>query len=268
MAPVASAAAAGRGATEQGSVNLEAFRRPIAHRGLHGRRGGRIENTVPAFEAAIARGYGIECDLQAARDGTPMVFHDEMLDRLVAATGPIAAHTPASLSRMRYRRHDTSIITYAALLDLVAGRVPLLVEVKRNKQPPPRGFLEKIAAQAEGYAGPMALMSFDPDIVAALGRIAPGIPRGWIVGSHQLPARWWAAPAGARKDAAVARLLATAPEGISFLSVDVRLVRSARAWVGADARELGLFCWTVRTKRQRATAARWSDAPTFEGYEP
>ena len=51
---------------------------------------GRLENTAPAFRAAIDKGYGIECDLQPADDGTPMVFHDEKLDRLVAATGPLA----------------------------------------------------------------------------------------------------------------------------------------------------------------------------------
>ena len=72
-------------------LDRDTFVRPIAHRGLHDPTAGRIENTAPAFRAAIDKGYGIECDLQPADDGTPMVFHDEKLDRLVAATGPIAA---------------------------------------------------------------------------------------------------------------------------------------------------------------------------------
>ncbi len=267
-----SAASAAKGRRDrspgQGAFDRAAFLRPIAHRGLHSRAGGRIENTAAAFHAAVDKGYGIECDLQPAQDGTPMVFHDERLDRLMRATGPIAAHTPASLARLRYARQDTAILTFAELLELVAGRVPLLVEVKRNKRPPPKAFLERIARQAAAYQGPIALMSFDRDVVAALGRLAPGVARGWVVGSHVLVARRWAATSAARKDAVIARALAAAPPGISFLSVDVRLLRGARKWVDAHAPGLTLFCWTVRTQRQRATAARWADAPTFEGYEP
>src|SRR5262247_2561691 len=82
------------------------FVRPIAHHGLHNTAKRRLENTAPAFSAAIAKGYGIECDLQAAEDGTPMVFHDATLDRLVAASGPIAAYSPRSLARLRYRGQD------------------------------------------------------------------------------------------------------------------------------------------------------------------
>src|SRR5580765_310815 len=85
------------------------FVRPIAHRGLHNRSRGLIENTEPAFVAAIDNDYGIECDLQPARDGTPMVFHDATLDRLVGARGRIVAHTPAELSRLRYKDQTIGI---------------------------------------------------------------------------------------------------------------------------------------------------------------
>src|SRR5690606_10721371 len=91
------------------------FVRPIAHRGLHDISLGRIENTAPAFEAAIAAGFGIECDLRPARDGTPFVFHDRTLDRLVDATGPIAACSPSELSALRYRGQSTMLLSYGAL---------------------------------------------------------------------------------------------------------------------------------------------------------
>src|SRR5690349_12119792 len=113
-------------------IDRAAFLRPIAHRGLHNAAQGRIENTAPAFLAAIDKGYGIECDLQAAKDGTPMVFHDERLERLMGAPGTIAGHLPASLARLRYRRQATHILAFAEFLDLVGGRAPLLVEVKTN----------------------------------------------------------------------------------------------------------------------------------------
>ena len=134
-----------------------AFLRPIAHRGLHDRAQGRIENTAPAFLAAIDKGYGIECDLQAAEDGTPMVFHDEKLDRLVAASAarsrPIGR--PAS-RRLRYKGQDEHILTFAEFLELVDGRVPLLVEVKAQRagRRPPRS-----SRRSRGPRAPIAARS-------------------------------------------------------------------------------------------------------------
>src|SRR5262245_42045836 len=159
MTAMGSATEARRGLAAPGGLDRAAFLRPIAHRGLHDRRRGRIENTAPAFVAAIDRGYGIECDLQAAADGTPMVFHDERLGRLGRATANIASYAPASLAELRYKHSDTPILRFAELLDLVDGRVPLLVEVKVKAGAPPNGFLDKIARRARAYKGPVALMS-------------------------------------------------------------------------------------------------------------
>jgi glycerophosphoryl diester phosphodiesterase len=243
------------------------FLRPIAHRGLHSRKRGLIENSAPAFLAAIDKGYGIECDLQAAKDGTPMVFHDDKLERLFSTRGRLRDLMPATLAALRYRGGTTGILAFCECLGLVAGRVPLLVEVKRNKQPPPQAFLETIALQAKAYAGPLALMSFDRAVLAGLRHLAPEVPQGWIVGRRELPARWWAAPRSPRKDRAIARLLATIPEGIDFLAVDVRILRGARAFLAEKGLALPLFSWTIRTRRERSAAARWADAPIFEGYE-
>ena len=181
-------------------LDRDTFVRPIAHRGLHDRTAGRMENTAPAFRAAIDKGYGIECDLQPADDGTPMVFHDEKLDRLVAATGPIGAYSPAMLARFHYKGSDQKILTFAQFLDLVDGRVPLLVEVKGKKAGVDAAFVEKIARQARGYEGPIALMSFNRKIVMALGERAPKVPRGEIVGGQQVLASLWTGRAGRAKD--------------------------------------------------------------------
>jgi glycerophosphoryl diester phosphodiesterase len=249
-----------------GRLDHGLFLRPIAHRGLHVPTGPRIENTAAAFLAAIDKGYGIECDLQPAGDGTPMVFHDERLDRLVAASGPVAAHTPAQLARLRYRRHDASILRFAELLELVAGRVPLLVEIKANGREPLPAFLDRIARQARSYKGPIALMSFSPEIVAGVARLAPTIPRGLVVGSHKLPPSWWAAPSPANKARILTRMLGPA-DGLAFFAIDVRMLGPARTWIARHAPELALFSWTIRTARERRSAARWADAPIFEGYE-
>jgi glycerophosphoryl diester phosphodiesterase len=248
------------------ALDRAAFLRPIAHRGWHDKANGRLENTAPAFRAAIDKGYGIECDLQGAEDGTPMVFHDTKLDRLVDASGPISAYSPDSLAALRYKGRHERILSFGELLDLVRGRVPLLVEVKRNGIPRPE-FLESIARQASAYDGPIALMSFDRGIVAALGALAPAVPRGLVIGGRQLIASLLAARSRRRESPAASRLFASAPEGVAFYAVEVKLAAVARAWMSRRGQDLPLFTWTVRTPRQRVRAARWADAPIFEGYE-
>jgi glycerophosphoryl diester phosphodiesterase len=248
-------------------LDRDTFVRPIAHRGLHDRTAGRLENTAPAFRAAIDRNYGIECDLQPANDGTPMVFHDDKLGRLVAATGPIAAYSPTMLSRFRYKGLDQKILTFAQFLELVGGRVPLLVEVKGKKSGTDAAFLEKIARQARAYEGPIALMSFNRAVVTALGERAPNIPRGAIIGGQQALVSLWAGREKMRERAAVSRAFGSGRGSIGFYAVDVKLVAVARKWMSRHAPHLPLFTWTVRTPRQRAAAARWADAPIFEGYE-
>jgi hypothetical protein len=159
-------------------------------------------------------------------------------------------------------------LSFAQFLDLVGGRVPALVEVKRNgrRLHPPR-FLDNIARLAEAYNGPLALMSFDRRTIAALGELAPAIPRGSVIGSRQLLSSLWAGRSRRRESPAASRLFGSAPEGVGFYAVHTQLVAVARSWMSRRAHELPLFTWTVRTPRQRARAARWADAPIFEGYE-
>jgi glycerophosphoryl diester phosphodiesterase len=249
-------------------LDKSVFLRPIAHRGLHDAARGIIENTAPAFQAAIARGYGIECDLQSAADGTPFVFHDATLDRLMDATGEVAARSPASLASLHYKDQKTRILSFTDFLGLVDGSVPLLVEVKNAGGPPRAGYLENIAAQATAYSGPLALMSFDAAFVTAFGRLAPDLPRGLITGVEQLPAGWKDLPAGTEKQAALDALLGAAPEGVAFHAVDVKMLPEAAAWMARRPVRLPLFSWTIRTPEQRQLAARWADAPIFETYEP
>jgi glycerophosphoryl diester phosphodiesterase len=194
------------------------------------------------------------------------VFHDSKLDRLMEGSGPISAYSPGSLAKLRYKGQDEKILRFGDLLDLVGGRVPLLVEVKGNGTLRPE-FLERVARQASAYKGPLALMSFDRGSIAALGGLAPTVPRGPVVGGRQLIASLLSARRRRRESSAAARLFASAPEGVAFYAVDIKLAALARAWMRRRGQELPLFTWTVRTPRQRARAERWADAPIFEGYE-
>ena len=249
------------------TFDAKTFIRPIAHRGLHAIAEGRIENTAPAFEAAIAGNYGIECDLQPLADGTPMVFHDETLDRLIDATGRIDQRSRSEINKLRYHDGDTRIISFGEFLDLVGGRVPLLVEIKSEWLPPNMRFLKAIAALAKDYHGPLALMSFDPVVMACMRELAPDVPRGIVSGIYK-GAGWWLETLSAERAYRLTHLLENGPVQPSFVNYHVKALPTPVTRFLREGLEMPLFCWTVRTALDRKVAAEWADAPTFEGYLP
>jgi glycerophosphoryl diester phosphodiesterase len=238
---------------------------PLAHRGLHDRSRGIVENSRAAIAAAIARGYGIEIDLQLSADGRAMVFHDDDLGRLTAASGRIGARSAADLGALRLDGGDEGIPTFAEVLALVGGRAALLVEIKdqTGRMGPDTGRLEAAAARdLVGYDGPLALMSFNPHSVAALARAAPHLPRGLTTCAWR-PENWPDLPP-ARGDElrAITDFAAT---GASFLSHEVTDLGRPRV---AELRAAGaaLLCWTVRSPQVEAEARRIAQNVTFEGY--
>lgn len=245
------------------------FLRPIAHRGLHAADKGIIENTEAAFAAALAKGYGIECDLRAAEGGLPIVFHDDTLDRLVDAAGPVAQVSRARLRGLRHKVSGAGILTYGAFLDLVAGRVPLLVEVKGEWEPPNLDFLRQIADLSWRYRGPLALMSFDPAIVTALGALAPGVPRGIVSGLYRNDDSegWWGDVLSPERQERLSHLLESRSAAPDFFAYDVRALPTPVTRFVREALGMPLFTWTVRTEADRARAKAWADAPIFEGDE-
>lgn len=244
-----------------------AFFRPISHRGLHDSKRSIIENTMPAFEAAMARGYGIECDLRPASGGLPVVFHDETLNRLVDGKGPIAKLNASDLKRLTFKNSETRISTFAELLDVVDGRVPLLVEVKSEWTPPERAFLSQIAKLAARYRGPIALMSFDPNVMSAIKDLAPDVPRGIVSGSYA-GAGWWNRRISKPRAATLRDLLESGPVAPDFYAYQVSALPRSVTRFTREVLGLPLFAWTVRSPKDRAIAAKWADAPIFEGFEP
>lgn len=246
-----------------GRIDASHLVRPIAHRGLHVKSEGRIENTASAFEAAITRGFGIECDLQPAADFAPVVFHDATLGRLTEGKGPVAAHTPKALGRIPMHATKDRILALPELLELVAGRVPLLIEIKSDWSEGD-DFARAIAKQLAAYKGPYGLMSFDPRRVAPIGALLPGIPRGIVAGgvrNDPHTASWlrrWTAVMLWRNDL-------VAPD---FLAYYVKGLPSAAWSLRKRPDGMPLFTWTVRTPADQAKARRHADAMIFEGFEP
>lgn len=243
------------------------FLRPVAHRGLHNAKRGIVENTMPAFDAAISKGYAIECDLRPASGGLPVVFHDETLNRLVDGRGPVAKLTVSDLKRLRYRDGKTPIATFADVLDRVDGRVPLVVEIKSEWTPPDRRFLSQIAALGQSYKGPLALMSFDPAVMAAVKSLAPGIPRGIISGSYT-GAGWWNRKITRARAVRLRDLLESGEAAPSFYAYQVGALPTPITEYVRNVLQMPVLTWTVRSAKDKATAAKWADAPIFEGFEP
>ncbi len=245
----------------------DSFRRiPIAHRGLHDRAAGRIENSPAAFRAAVEGGWGIELDVQLSADGEAMVFHDYDLERLTGVAGAVRGMKAEDLASLMLTGGDDGIPTLSQVLDLVAGRVPLLVEVKDQDGAlgADVGPLEQAVARAvEGYDGDLALMSFNPHSVAALAELCPDVPRGLTTEAFR-PGDWPAPETRLSKLSAIADYDRV---GASFISHRHRDLSSPRV---ADLKAQGavILCWTIRSTDEETAARRVADNLTFEGYLP
>ncbi len=248
-------------------LDRDVFIRPIAHRGLHNAKQGRIENTASAFAAAVAKGYGIECDLRPAQGGLPIVFHDLTLERLVKGKGRVSDLFAGDLKRLTYKSSDDHILTFAELLDLVDGAVPLLIEIKSEWDPPDRDFLSRIGKLATAYKGPVALMSFDPDVMSVIRHVAPQIPRGIVSGSYK-GAGWWNRKINRTRAAELRDLLLSGPVAPHFYAYEVAALPTPVTRFVRQVLDLPVFTWTVRTAKDRAIAEAHADAPIFERHEP
>lgn len=239
--------------------------RPIAHRALHDRAAGRIENSPAAIRAAVAAGYGIEIDIQRSADGQAMVFHDYDLQRLTGTRGAIQQHSAKALRGLTLTGGNDTIPTLPEVLALVGGAVPLLIEVKDQDgaMGPRVGTLEDaIAAALDGYDGPVALMSFNPHSVAALADRMPQHPRGLTTCAYA-PGDYPTLPAATRD--ALRDIPDAHRTGASFISHDRRDLSSPRV-AALKAQGLAVLCWTVRSPEEEARARRIAQNVTFEGY--
>ncbi|NHF74680.1 phosphodiesterase [Paracoccus sp. 12-3] len=238
-------------------------RLPIAHRGLHSP--GVPENSLAAFRAAIAAGYGIELDVQPSAEGTPMVFHDYDLTRMCGDEGYIADRDAEDLAELRLLDTDEGIPSLVEVLREVAGRVPLLIEIKDQDGRLGRNIGElqnRVAAALSAYDGPVAVMSFNPHTVAAFGKAAPEVTRGLT--SCDYPKEDW--PMLDDDDRArLARLEDYPASGAEFLSHHWRDLDNP-AVTALAAQGVPVLCWTIRSAAEEAEARKLANGITFENY--
>jgi glycerophosphoryl diester phosphodiesterase len=239
--------------------------RPIAHRGLHDAAAGVIENTAGAFSAAIAANYGIETDLQLSADGEAMVHHDDVLGRLTEGTGRLANMSASQIKAVRFKSGADRILALGDLCELVAGRAPLLLELKSHFDGDVR-LVERMASVLSGYTGPAAAMSFDPALIEAIRRRAPALPRGIVAERHYSHHEWNRVSAAEKlRMAFVLHANRTRP---NFVAYAVKDLPALAPMIARSVFQLPLLTWTVRNAQDRARAARWADQIVFEGLRP
>jgi glycerophosphoryl diester phosphodiesterase len=235
--------------------------RPIAHRGLHKLSSGVVENTERAFSGAIKQNYAIECDLQLTADDEAVVFHDETLERVTERTGWVKDFSTRELKSAKFKHSTDRMQILSELLEQVAGRVTLVIELKShfdgNTQLTTRA-LEVLS----NYNGPYCLMSFDPDMIAAIALQSPDTVRG-ITADRTTDSYYRMLPFARRMSLRhFDHLEKTRPHFISYYFRDLPFapVQAIRA------SGYPIITWTIRSKEEERQALRYSDQVTFEGY--
>jgi glycerophosphoryl diester phosphodiesterase len=239
--------------------------RPIAHRGLHSRKKGLIENTVAAAEAAVAKDYAIECDVQRSRDGEAVVFHDPTLERLMRKTGRVDAFSADGLKRLAYKDCDQKIVPLADFLGVIGGRVPVVVEIKSFYDGDMR-LAARVAATVANSSWPVALKSFDPEILIYLRRAGMTCPIGLVAQASYDGAQWVGLPRDKLARFADLRdFPAMLPDFLSWNHVDLPHAVPVLCREGIG---MPVMTWAVRSEAAGRQARIWADQIIFEGFEP
>jgi glycerophosphoryl diester phosphodiesterase len=227
--------------------------KPFAHRGLHDAKDGRPENSLAAFEAARANDIGIELDVRISRDGVPVVFHDGTLERMCGRPERAEDLTAAELQSLSLHKSREKIPTLGQALDLIRGRVPLLIDLKHRLITAPRYVAKPVARAVGAYPGPTGVMSFCPRTVRWFREGAPRILRGQIVGT-EIP-REFAGPLTAALVRLTCRLFWGDPQFIAYEVDGLPAVLCERA----RRRDLPVVAWTVRDAETETLAKRHAD---------
>lgn len=226
-----------------------------AHRGLHSDE--IPENSLAAFEAACRAGHGIELDIQLSKDGEVMVFHDYTLIRMTGKEGKVCDYTAAELKSISLKGTDQTIPTFAEVLDLVNGRVPILVELKGEDLN--AALCPKAAALLREYKGDYCIESFNPLLIRSMRR---ELPDAWY-------GQLYTNVCKEKKKVTVLNILLTLmafnflarPDFIAYNYVyrDTLPVRLTTKVYTAPR-----FVWTVRDKSELNRAHDLGECPIFE----
>ena len=232
-----------------------------AHRGLHGK--GIPENSMAAFRAALDHGFGIEFDLHLLKDGNIAVIHDSLLKRTTGAEGRIEDLTTEDLKNYRLEGTEETIPTFRELLDLYAGKAPLIVELK-----PVNGnhakLAETVCNMLQDYPGVYCIESFDPRCVAWLKKNRPQIIRGQLSENFFRSDPKMSLPLKLMLSTLVDNLV-TRPDFVAYKFADRK---NLSVFLCRKLFRLQGVSWTLRSKEDYDTAVKEGWLPIFENFIP
>lgn len=232
---------------------------PIAHRGFYEDAEGAPENSLAAFRRAVRHGMPFECDVQYSADGSPVVWHDATVGLPDGAVGSIGQLTGRQLAAVRLGVTDEPIPTLHQVLELVDGAVPVVLDVRRWTLDRHDLFERAVTDELRGYAGPVAVQSFDPLAVHRFRRLTPDRPVGQASGD--LGSR-------SRLVAAIGRTMptnvVTRPDFLTY-----EIARLPSIWTDLWRRRgVPLLAYSIDDERDEARARRLADNFFFGGYVP
>ena len=234
--------------------------RRYAHRGLH--NGTRAENSLSAFKAAVDAGYGIELDVRLSSDGELVVFHDDTLERVTDREGRVDSYTAKELSEIKLCDTGDGIPTFREVLELVDGKVPLLVELKEDAGK--YGVTEKACEMLREYNGEYMIESFNPLALGRVRKLLPGTCRG-ILSQSFLKEKKYRTPTHFLLEILALNVVCR-PHFVAF-----NIEHSGNAALRLTRRIFGVptLAWTVRSEEQERKATQDGFVTTiFEGHEP
>ncbi len=202
---------------------------------------------MAAFRAALDLGAGIECDVRLTGDGQVMIFHDHDLRRMCASGLAVEATRGEVLAGQRLFDSGEHIPWLKELLELAAGQVPLLIELKCRSGNAAR-LAKAVAEELTDYAGPVGVMSFEPKAMKWFARRVPWRRRGLVMSERASAIDRWSG------------ILNAVPH---FLAVDRAAI--ARSWVAKQRGKRWVYSWTIRSPGDRETAEIHADALIWEG---
>lgn len=227
--------------------------RPIAHRGLHDMNKKVWENTLSAFRRAVKKNFAIECDVHLSADRVPVIIHDGELRRLTGADGFVWQRTAAELKTLKIGGTRDHVPHLKELLDLVRGKVPLVIELK-GIPGYDAGLVEAVAAALKGYKGNVAIMSFDHWLIRDFKKYMPGIPAGLTAYGHE--------------NQFIEAHFAMLAHGLDFTSYAAGDLPNPFVSFVRDRLKMPVITWTIRDKPAVDLTFRYADQMTFEGFDP
>lgn len=227
----------------------------IAHRGFHTET--EPENSLGAFANAIEMGYAIELDIHQLIDGQLVVFHDEQLSRMTGKDGYVTNLTSSELSNYHLNGTEYHIPLLSEVFELVAGRTPILIEVKNT------GKVGKLEAELvkliNDYQGEVAIQAFNPYVLEWTLQNAPNILRGQLACSFKGERLAFLKKFILRRLGFVRKVRA---DFISYYYAELpnRFV--------SKFRNIPVIAWTVKSQARYEDVAPYCANIIFENFEP